>query len=348
MGPRVALLTPFGAPSVRGNAVTVDRVRRGLVARGLPSTLWDLSVTPASVVAAEVEGARPELVHAFHAYRTGPLALRLARRLEVPLVVTLTGTDVNHDLLDPDRAGAVRHVLEGAAAIVAFHDSVADRVAAVLPDLRSRLRIVAQACVFEAREAFDLGARWLVPPDRCLFLFAGGLRAVKRPRLALAALQGAVRHHPEIRLLYAGPIIDPEEGEALLADVAGRPWARHVGSVPHAQMASLLAQADVVLNCSVSEGGMANSVLEALTLGRAVLASDIEGNRSLIEHDVTGVLFGDERALAHQATRLASDPGLRTRLGAAGQARVRHLYSAAREIEGYLGCYRALVPVPTP
>ena len=45
--------------------------------------------------------------------------------------------------------------------------------------------------------------------------------------------------------------------------LAGRPWARYVGAVPHAQMRSLLSQADVVLNCSASEGGMANSVLEA-------------------------------------------------------------------------------------
>ena len=82
---------------------------------------------------------------------------------------------------------------------------------------------------------------------------------------------------PRLRLLYVGPILDPGEGEALQRALAPRPWARHVGSVPQAQMASLLAQADVVLNCSVSEGGMANSVLEALALERAVLVSDIAG-----------------------------------------------------------------------
>ena len=75
----------------------------------------------------------------------------------------------------------------------------------------------------------------------------------------------------------------PDSGEALLRGLSSLPWARHIGTVPHAQMASLLSQSDVVLNCSVSEGGMANSVLEALMAGRAVLASDIEGNRSLVD-----------------------------------------------------------------
>jgi len=89
--PPVAVLTPFGFPSVRGNAITAERVVAGLRERGLRVSAWDLSTTPEADVAAAVEACRPALVHAFHAYRSGPLALRLARRLEVPLVVTLTG-----------------------------------------------------------------------------------------------------------------------------------------------------------------------------------------------------------------------------------------------------------------
>jgi glycosyltransferase involved in cell wall biosynthesis len=107
-------------------------------------------------------------------------------------------------------------------------------------------------------------------------------------------------------------------------------------------MASLLAQADVVVNASVSEGGMANAVLEGLALGRAVLASAIDGNRSLIEHDVTGLLFTDEEDLAMQAERLVTDPALRARLGAAGRARVEHDYPPHREIDAYLDLYRSL------
>src|SRR2546429_3968143 len=45
------------------------------------------------------------------------------------------------------------------------------------------------------------------------------------------------------------------------------------------------------------------SVLEALALGRAVLASDIEGNRSLIEDGVTGYRFRDEAEFERRANR---------------------------------------------
>ena len=121
MPPRVAFLTPFAFPSVRGNAVTVGRIAHGLRERGVEVTVWDLSATTAPHVEAAVDAYRPALIHAFHAYRAGPIGLRLARRMELPLVVTLTGTDVNLDLFDAEHAPLVRRVLEGASALVAFH-----------------------------------------------------------------------------------------------------------------------------------------------------------------------------------------------------------------------------------
>jgi glycosyltransferase involved in cell wall biosynthesis len=109
-------------------------------------------------------------------------------------------------------------------------------------------------------------------------------------------------------------------------------------------MPALLELADVVLNCSLSEGGMANSVLEALALGRAVLASDIPGNRTLVENGVTGFLFGGADDLAVKADRLLQDPDLRLRLGTAGRERVSARFGADRETDGYLAAYSRLVP----
>jgi len=340
MSLRVALLTPFAFPSVRGNAVTVARVAQGLRARGVELEVWDLSLRPEAAVEAEVDAFRPAVIHAFHAYRVGPLALRVARRAEIPLVVTLTGTDANHDLFDPERASVVRRVLEGAC-----HASIVERIAGALPDLRGRLVAVPQSAPLGATEAFDLGARWDLPPERVLFVFPAGIRMVKRPRFPLLPLERVVARRPSVRLLYVGPVLDADERDALLRALQGRPWARWIGAVPHAQVGALLAVSDVVLNCSISEGGMANSVLEALAFGRAVLASNIEGNRSLIEDGVTGFCFGDEAEFERRAELLASDPALRARLGAAGREFVERRYPPAREVEGYLDLYRQLVAV---
>ena len=343
--PRTAFLTPFAFPSVRGNAVTSERIAVGLRQRGEDITTWDLSALPETEVGAQIETWRPDLIHAFHALRSGPLGLRLARRLEIPLVVTLTGTDANHSLLDARYAPTVRRVLEGAAAVTAFDGSIADHVGAVLPDVRGRLVVVPQAAFFAREEPFDLEARWSLPSDAMLFALPAGIRPVKAPRRLLEPFDHVVAAYPRVRLLYVGPVIDAAEGDALAHGLRSRSWARHIGPIAHGAMPALLSRADVVLNCSVSEGGMANSVLEALAFGRAVLAADIAGNRALIEHDVTGLLFDTDAELEAAALRLARDEGLRARLGAAGRARVAERWPPAREIDGYLAVYRRLIPV---
>src|SRR5207244_9581155 len=124
--------------------------------------------------------------------------------------------------------------------------------------------------------------------------------------------------------------------------LATRPWARHLGAVPHGGMASLLRTADVVINASLSEGGMANSVLEGMAAGRAVLASNIEANRSLVEDGVTGFVFDDAHELEKRAEQLVDCPRLRQRLGEAGRAVVEGRYPPEREIEGYAALYRQL------
>jgi glycosyltransferase involved in cell wall biosynthesis len=343
MPARVAILTPYGPPSPRGNAVTVARITRALEGSGVELSLWDLSTRDEASIEAGVAEYAPTLIHAFHAYRAGPLAMRLALRSRVPLVVTCTGTDANHDLDDPSRAEVVRKVLNGAARVTVFHASIADRILTVLPTIRERLTVVPQSVDLPMGEAFDLAARWPLPPERVLFLLSAGIRAVKNPAFPLAPLGRLVMTLPEIRLLYVGPVLNPGVGENLERALAALPWARRIGAVPHAQIGSLLSQTDVVVNSSVSEGGMANSVLEALWLGRAVLASDIEGNRSVIDHGKTGLLFRDEAEFERGAAALVRDRGLRERLGRAGRDLVVQKYSAGREVEGYKEVYRGLI-----
>ena len=336
------MLTPFGPPAARGNAVTVSRIATGLRERGIDLRLWDLSTASAATIESEVRAYRPTLIHAFHAYRAGPLALALAHRVEAPLVVTLTGTDANHDLFDEERAPAVRRVLDGAARITVFDRSVAERVGGAVAGLEPRIVVVPQAVRWLATDPFDLRTRWPLPPGAVLFVLPGGLRAVKDPVYPLEPLGRLVRAIPEIRLLYAGPVLEASVGQALAAALLPLSWARYLGEVPHAQMASLLSQADVVLNCSISEGGMSNAVLEALSLGRAVLASDIDGNRSIVADGVTGLLYRDPVEFERRAAELVRDSALRERLGRAGAALVAERFAPSRELDGYRAIYDEL------
>jgi len=64
-------------------------------------------------------------------------------------------------------------------------------------------------------------------------------------------------------------------------------------------------------------------LLEAMAAGRAVVASDIPGYRSVLISEVNGLVFpaGDTAALADTVIRLAHDPDRRRALAERGRAR---------------------------
>lgn len=70
--------------------------------------------------------------------------------------------------------------------------------------------------------------------------------------------------------------------------------------------------------------GLPLAILEAMSTGLPVIASDIPGNNDLVEDGVTGYLFEREnhQALAARLNLLLSDPVKRTRFGIAARTRV--------------------------
>jgi glycosyltransferase involved in cell wall biosynthesis len=337
---RVALVTPIAFPSVRGNAVTVARLLRGLRARGTAAEVLDLSRLAPDRLAAHLAGLAPGVVHAFHAFRGAPAVRAWAGARGIPLVVSLTGTDANIDLFHPERRAETVASIREARTSIAFHESIRTKVAREVPEAAGRIHVIPQSVIL-GDAPYDLPA--LVPrnPGEVRFLLPAGIRKVKNVLFPLAPLGRLARRHP-LRLLVVGPVIEEDEGARLVEALKGADWATYLGEVPHAQMAALLDQVDVVVNCSLSEGGMANSVLEAMSRGRAVVASDIEGNRSVIEPDVDGLLFADPVEFERQAERLIAGAGLRARLGAAARDKITRLYPPELEIDAHLALYRSV------
>lgn len=99
-------------------------------------------------------------------------------------------------------------------------------------------------------------------------------------------------------------------------------------------VAALLRAADVFVLASHREG-MPRSIIEAMLTGLPVVATDIRGAREEVVVDETGYLVpvNDETSLAAALNRLATDPMLRARFGAAGLARARAIYDEAKVVQ---------------
>lgn len=81
-----------------------------------------------------------------------------------------------------------------------------------------------------------------------------------------------------------------------------------------------------------------NTIAEAFACGRPVVATPVGGIRELVEDGVSGLLVppDDAGALADALVRLAEDAALRSRLGAAGRAKVEASFDGEKNVRALL------------
>lgn len=86
---------------------------------------------------------------------------------------------------------------------------------------------------------------------------------------------------------------------------------------------AILAKTDIFVMPSYSEG-LSNAIMEAMASGCACIATEVGGNRFLIQNGISGLLFppGDREALRAHIRRLINDPVKRTQLGRAARKRI--------------------------
>lgn len=102
----------------------------------------------------------------------------------------------------------------------------------------------------------------------------------------------------------------------------------------------LLAACDVFVQSSAWEG-QPLTVLEAMAKGCAILASDIESHRDVLNDGTTGLLAsqGDQPSWTSNLERILGDPLLRTRLGRSASADAFERFSAKRMARDHAALY---------
>lgn len=168
----------------------------------------------------------------------------------------------------------------------------------------------------------------------------GRLVSVKNYPLLLRAVRSAGIDRLKVLLVGDGP----ERGhlESLARELGLGEQVRFAGH--RNDVSSLLGTMDMFVLPSISEG-MSNTLLEAMAVGIACIASDVGGNREIIGHGLGGLLFesGDEATLTEHLRRLAADCDERLAIADAGRNRVLGAFSMDAMIARYESMYRALL-----
>jgi D-inositol-3-phosphate glycosyltransferase len=296
------------------------------------------------VVDAFADGVRDHLVRlddvdALHAnyWLSGVAGHRLKHELELPLVSTFhTLARVKAETGDREperRVRAEADVIACSDAILASCVAEADQLVRLYGADPSRVEIVApgvdHAFFSPGDRAGARGAlRHLDLGDGPVLLFVGRIQPLKGLDVAVRALAALGR--PDATLLVVGGASGPEGGaeveriDKLVAGLGLADQIRFVDPVPHHLLSTYYRAADVCLVPSRSESfGLV--ALEAAACGTPVVASNVGGLRTLVEHERTGFLVDgrDPADFAAYAKEILSMPSVAEELSAQAALRAR-------------------------
>jgi glycosyltransferase involved in cell wall biosynthesis len=110
-----------------------------------------------------------------------------------------------------------------------------------------------------------------------------------------------------------------------------------------------LAAMDVFVHTADFEG-MPNAVMEAMAMGLAVVASNVDGNRELIRNGVSGYLVppGDVSGFAEQIQHLVDNPNWARQIGEEAHRQILERFSMARMIHAYNQLFTELAHPESP
>lgn len=251
----------------------------------------------------------------------------LARRRGVPLLLEvnapLAEERARHGRL---RLGALARACEGytwraADRVLPVTEALATRiVAAGVP--RARITVVPNGIHIEDfaapadRAAPDAGA-----PVRLGFVgFVRDWHGLDRVVRLIAARQDG----PPLELVVVGDGPARAGLEQLAAELGIADRVRFSGLAAREEVPGLVARFDIALQPASVDYASPLKVFEYMAAGRPIIAPDQPNIREVLEHDRTALLFAPERpeAFAEALLRLAADPALRRRLGAAAREEI--------------------------
>lgn len=267
----------------------------------------------------------------------GMLALWIA---EGPIVATF------HTALIRSRAlqmayPVVRPSLEKISARVAVSE---DARRTLVEHLGGDAVVIPNGVYVDPFEQAEPDPRWTGTPEAPTVAFLGRL---DEPRKGLPVLTAAVplvlAAHPGARFLVAGR---GDAGAAEAREALGE-HARSVeflGGITDEEKASLLRSVDVYVAPQTGGESFGIVLVEAMSAGTAVVASDLGAFRRVLDEGRAGVLFrtGDHEDLARTLVRVLGDRALRETVVARGSQVVRR-YDWSTVTEQVLTVYETVL-----
>jgi PEP-CTERM/exosortase A-associated glycosyltransferase len=309
------------------------------------------------------EQVRPDILHAHSPVLNVLPALRVGRRMGIPVVYEVRAfwedAAVDHgDTTEGSLRYRLTHWVETWALRRARHVFTiceglrSDIVARGIPT--TKVTVIPNAVDLEA---FEPGGQPVAALKARLGLqgasvigFIGSFYAYEGLDLLLEALPGILARRPDVRVLLVGG--GPEEAaikaQALRLGLADK--VVFTGRVPHHQVQLYYDLVDVLTyprhSMRLTELVTPLKPLEAMAQGRVLVASDVGGHKELIRHGETGMLFkaGSSDALAQAVVDMLAARERWPAMREAGRRFVEEQRNWTASVANYHSAYTHLLP----
>ena len=225
----------------------------------------------------------------------------------------------------------VGQTLHSAAWVVACSRAMLDRTREEFPGIAEKSSVI-----YNALPASRIAAPAAARDPRAL-LAIGRVVRDKGFDLAIDAMPGILRNFPDSHLTIAGDVPEKAALEQRAAELGVASRTRFLGWVAPERIADLIAQASIVVMPSRWEEAFGLVALEAMQVGRPVIATRVGGLPEVVMDGRCGLVVPkeDPEALAAAAVSLLADPAKAATMGESGRVLAETHFSFARFVGEY-------------
>ena len=332
---KLVLLSPFVAANT-GNFLTAERIKNGLIKSSIDAFHIPLKIKLETFnnEIKLLKNFKPDVLHFFNGVKCSKVFEWCYENLKLPLVVTVTGTDAFSN--NEEEKKVFSRILKFSRAVTVFHQVIKKRLINVYNISEGKIFVVPQSISPELIKVKSVITEEKFP----LFFLPAGIRGVKDIIYSLKPLSLLQKEVKNLKLILAGHVIEKEYFTKLRDELKKYDFAEYLGDIQHIEIPKLYKKCWVVLNTSVSEGGMPNTLIEGMFYKKPILARAIEGNTTIIKDGFNGFTFKSEDELVKKARLLINSKSLRDKMGHNGYTMLLKEFSFEREINGYRDIYK--------
>ena len=338
--------------------LTVDLIRRLDRRRFAPELCCLKEPGPLGELLAEKFPVHHDLLSGKYDFRVLPRLTRLLRKRQIDAVVTVGAGDkmfwgrlaayragvpvvisALHSTGWPDGVGRLNRwltpltdafvaVAPSHGRFLADHEAFPRERIAVIPNGVDTQRFAPVPDAHAVRRELGIG------PTAPVVTIVAALRPEKNHELFLDVAGRVLRQLPEARFLIVGDGPRRAALEQRAREMNITHSVSFLGS--RSDVPRVLTATDVFALTSHNEANPV-SILEAMSVGRPVVATNVGSIHEVVDDGVTGLLAppGDAQQFSEQLIKLLCDPLLSQKMGAAGRQQVVERWSLENMVRGY-------------